>query len=160
MAGFYRLLEEAIDDNPDEDIPGFELDDGFDDCITEQLMKNEPIEECFGEGEPISVWPNGGGGGCTRRLLVLTDRMVGDRWGDLRDFLVAYIDRCRPPLIKIQFHGTYWSMRSLGLVSPTVRVTKGLADFAAAINTGRPKILFQLDFFQNEVGMKERYYLV
>ena len=160
MVGFYRSLEEAIDDNPDEDIPGFELDDGFDDCITEQLINGDPIEECFGDGEPISIWPNGGGGICTRRLLVLTDKMVAENWQDLHGFLADYIDRCRPPLIKIQFHGTYWSMRSLGLVSPTVRGTKRLADFAAAINTGRPKILFQLDFFQKEVGMRERYYLV
>ncbi|SVE43296.1 uncharacterized protein METZ01_LOCUS496150 [marine metagenome] len=160
MAGFYRSLEEAFGDNREEDIPGFELDDGFDDCITEKLINGDPIEDCFGDGEPISIWPNGGGGGCARRLLVLTDRMVGDEWKDLENFLVDYIGRCRPPLIKIQFHGTYWSMRSLGLLTPKVRGAKKVERFARLINTGRPKILFQFDFFQTEVGMKERLYLV
>ena len=154
------LIESLNEMEADFPIPGLELDDGFDDCITDHLMDDEPIEECFGDGEPISIWPNGGGGICTRRLLVLTDKMVAENWQDLHDFLADYIDRCRPPLIKIQFHGTYWSMRSLGLLTSKVRVPRRMENFVAAINTGRPKILFQLDFFQMEVGMKERYYLV
>ncbi len=154
------LIESLNEMEADFPIPGLELDDGFDDCITDHLMDDEPIEECFGDGEPISIWPNGGGGICTRRLLVLTDKMVAENWQDLHDFLADYIDRCRPPLIKIQFHGTYWSMRSLGILTPKVRGAKKVERFARAINTGRPKILFQFDFFQTEVGMKERLYLV
>ncbi len=179
----YGSVDDLYDDlnkmGADFPIPGLELNGGFDDCITDHLIEDLPLDECFGEGEPITIFPNGGGGedgedgeddeaGCTRRLVILTDKLVDERrwaWPELKEFLCEYLFRCRPPVIRIQFHGSHHSMQALGLMKTSANIGAAkqfdeAVDWVNASKQMAPPILFTLDFWYGHPLRKDRLFLV
>jgi len=166
----YGSYEGLVDDlnemGADFPIPGLELNDEFDDCITHHLMEDEDLDDCFGTGGPtVSVFPNGEGRRCTERLVILTDKLAdekGWKWPQLRKFLCDYLVNCRPPVIRIQFHGSHWSMQQLGLLKSgaDLGAKKGFDEFVDAVNTTHPPILFTLDFWYGHPLRKDKLFLV
>ena len=150
-------------------IPGLDLNDEFDDCITDHLMEDEDLDDCFGTGGPtVSVFPNGGAGGSAERLVILTDKLVDERgwaWSELKEFLCEYLFRCRPPVIRIQFHGSRHSMQALGLMKGAANIGAKkqfdeAVDWVNASKQMAPPILFTLDFWYGHPLRKDRLFLV
>ena len=160
------LIESLNEMEADFPIPGLELDDGFDDCITDHLMEDEDLDDCFGTGGPtVSVFPNGGAGGCAERLVILTDKLADEadwKWPQLEEFLLDYLVNCRPPVIRIQFHGSHYSMQRLGLLKGggQMGVTRSFDKVVDWINTTHPPILFTLDFWYGHPPKKDRLFVV